>query len=162
MVIKLYTIQFLDDATGNGGYRQMARVPALNDGETVDIGKNVTLVTQDPQITPEFGQNLSLASGSVFVQTSSSHTNLRAVEITAISNPATSGARATCQEVNSSGFVTSQGTVFNDVVPQPFPHMAAVGMKGVYFSQSVPSGLSSTRVSTGFVYLPLSPFGNFE
>jgi hypothetical protein len=158
-----YDIEFLDEAKTNGAKRIVQNVPPLNAGDAVDAGKNIVLATQKPQINPSFGNNLSIANGEIFIQTTSSSTVLRPVQITALSNPGTSGCRATVQEVNIDGVLTAQGTVFSDVVPQPFPHMAAVGMKGIYFTQSVPSGFDSvTRISTAFVYLPIHPFGTFE
>lgn len=155
-----YTVQLIDDATKAGAKRIIRNIPPLNDDDTVVIGRRVTLLTEQATIT-QTTEDFTLSSGSMFIQTTSSTSVVRPVEITAISNLGTSGALATVQECNNEGELAPSGTVFTSVVPRPWRHQATVGMRGVYFTASVPSGISGTRLTIGFVELPIHGFGRF-
>jgi len=159
---KRYVVDLIDEARTDGAKRRISNVPPLNDGDIVDIGKRVTILTEQPQLTQTIGVPFSLTSGSMFIQSTTPTSVVRPVEITSVSGPGTSGALVTVQECNNEGELSPSGTVFAGVVPRPWRHMATVGMRGTYYTASVPSGLSGTRVTVGFVELPIHGFGRFE
>jgi hypothetical protein len=160
-MVKRYTVDLVETAKTDGSRRRITNVPPLNDGDVVDVGKRVTILTEQPQLEQQIGQPLSLSSGSMFIQSTTPTSIVRPVEIMAISNQGTSGALVTVQECNNEGVVTPSGTTFVNVVPRPFRHMATIGMRGMYYSASVPSGMSGTRVTVSFVELPIHGFGLF-
>jgi len=158
---KRYTVQLVDEAKTSGARRQISNVPPLNDGDVVDVGKRVTILTENPQLTQTIGADFQLSSGSMFIQSTTPTSIVRPVEIMAVSDQGTSGALVTVQECNNEGVVSPSGTTFTSVVPRPWRHLATVGMRGMYYSASVPSGMSGTRVTVSFVELPIHGFGRF-
>lgn len=158
---KRYTVTLIDAARANGDKRRISNVPPLNTGDIVDIGKRVTILTEKASLTQEIGAPLELTSGAMFIQSTTPTSIVRPVEIMAVSDQGTSGALVTVQECNNEGVVTPSGTTFTDIVPRPFRHMATVGMRGMYYQAAVPSGMTGTRVTTGYVELPIHGFGRF-
>jgi len=158
---KRYTVDLIDTAKKDGTRRKISNVPPLNDGDVVNIGRRVTILTEQPQITQDIGASLTLASGAMFIQSTTSTSVVRPVQITAVTGFGTSGALVTVQECNNEGELAPSGTVFTSVVPRPFRHNATVGMRGMYYTASVPLGLSGDRLTIGFVELPIHGFGRF-
>lgn len=159
---KRYTVTLIDEAKKDGSQRRISNVPPLNTGDVVDVGKRVTILTENPRLTQQSDEAFSLSSGSMFIQSTTPTSVVRPVEITAVTNPGTSGAIVTVQECNNEGVLSPSGTSFTSVVPRPFRHMATVGMRGMYYSASVPSGMSGTRLTISFVELPIHGFGRFQ
>lgn len=144
-----------------GATRTIRKVPPLNNGDNVVVGNRTTLLTDKGTLAPKLGQSITISSGSIFLQTSSSTSVIRPVEITAISDIGTSGAFATVKELSAEGILAS-GQSFMNVVPIPFRHFATVGMRGLYLTHNAPSGSFGQRVTQGFVMLPIHGFGKFE
>ena len=158
-----YTVQFVKDADGSGGKRTIRNVPPLNTGDNVVVGNKTTVVTPKSTLTPNFGAGVEIDEGDLFVNAATATSVIRPVEITSVTSEGTSGALVTVQELDSQGVLAASGTSYSNVIAIPYRHMAAVGMKGVYFTHSaIIAGSGVSRVSTGFVMLPLTVIGRVE
>jgi hypothetical protein len=160
-----YTVEFTKDADGSGGKRKVRNVPPLNAGDNVIVGNKSMTVTPKSTLAPTFGENMSMPEGDVFLQSASSTSVIRPVEITAVSNESTSGALVTVKELTNEGVLSENGTSYSNVIAIPYRHMASVGMRGIYFTHSAITNIAASgtsRVSTGFVMLPLTLVGRVE
>jgi len=163
-----YTVTFTKAATGTTK-RTIRNVPPLNTGDAVTVGSKTMTISPKNTLKQEMGKNTTINEGDLFLQTSASTTTMKPVEITAISSPGTSGATVTVHETDQSGILAASGSSYSSVIPMPYPHMAAIGMQGIYFSSSVPSNLADQnidggkgrRISTGFIMLPLTLIGRY-
>jgi len=156
-----YTVQFTKSPYGTTK-RTIRNVPPLNDGDAVVVGNRAMVITPKSAITPQFGVGVTIAEGDLYLQTSTSTSVIKPVEIIGVTNPGTSGAVATVMELNYQGVLATSGHSYSNVVPVPYRHMAAIGMKGIYFTHSAPSGSVGQRASVGFIALPLTLIGRLE
>ena len=157
-----YTVQFTKAVNSVGDKRTIRNVPPLNDGDAVVVGNRAMVVTPKNTLVPNFGTNIEISEGDLYLQTSTSTSVIKPVEITAVTNPGTSGAVVTVKELDYQGVLATSGTSYSNVIPIPYRHMAAVGMKGIYFTHSAPSGNVGQRASVGFISLPLTLIGRLE
>ena len=65
---KRYTVDLIEQAKTSGARRRISNVPPLNDGDVVDVGKRVTILTEQPRISQSIGEAFSLGSGAMFIQ----------------------------------------------------------------------------------------------
>lgn len=147
-----YDVELATNATPTN--RAICNVPVLNG--TVAIGSRSSLVASaSASVKP------GNAAQGIFLQGTSA--GYIPAQIISVTNPGTLLARATAQALGSDGTVSSEGTLFTDVIVIPNGQFAAPGDKGIVGSGiSVPdvSNPGST-IASNFMLIPRQTFLQF-
>lgn len=151
-----YDVTIVDpEAASHGIVRAILNLPVLNG--SVSIGDRTTLAAQgDAIIKP------GTTNGTVFINGSiSAAAGVSPVEIISVNNQGLTTARAVCRGIDYNGQLHSSGTLYNDVIPIPFPQFATSGDRGFLTTATVPSGLFGNSVSVNFIEIVKPGFYRF-
>ena len=127
---------------------------------SVNIGEKTTLSVQgDAPVKP------GLNEGTIFINGTSTGAGVTPVEIISVSSRGTINAKAVCRLINldSNGTIITptSGTLFNNVLPIPFPQFATSGDRGFMTSYTIPSGGFGKEASVQLIEIVKPAFWNF-
>ena len=141
-----YDVTIVDPtASALGTDRAVFAVEVLNG--SVSLGDKTTLAVQgDAPVSP------GASDGTIFINgTVTDAAGVTPVQIIGVARPGESTARANVRPLDFNGQVVSSGTLTGNVVPIPFPELAASGDKGYLVTLSVASGSFGATATVNYI-----------